>query len=149
MAWFPSVFENSSSVVVSEVDGQTSANGKSKGKGKGKTEEEQGPPTAPVLAFSWGNVLKVIRIEEVRVKQVMKNAKTGKEREVEVGAVDYRDVVSWTAEEEILAVQWLSPQVRTIQSLCRNCSLNLRDGRSNLSFLHPVRWAYMTCPRPR
>ncbi|KXN92455.1 hypothetical protein AN958_08014, partial [Leucoagaricus sp. SymC.cos] len=107
LAWFPSVFKDASS-----SDGNANGEGNGvnrKDKGKGKAEE-QGIPTAPVLAFSWGNVLKVIRIEEAKIKQVLKNAKTGKEREVEVGAVDYRDVVSWTAEEEILAVQWLNPQ---------------------------------------
>jgi hypothetical protein len=87
-----------------------SDNGKGKGKGKGKAEE-QGPPSKPILAFSWGTSLRVIRIEEAKVKQMMKNAKTGKEREVEIGAIDYREVVSWNAEEEILGVQWLSSQV--------------------------------------
>ncbi|KAJ3575088.1 hypothetical protein NP233_g1320 [Leucocoprinus birnbaumii] len=104
LAWFPSVF--------GDTDGSDGLEPvKTNGKGKGKNKvEEQGTPTPPVLAFSWGDVLKVIRIEEVKVKQVLKNAKTGKEREVEVGAVDYRDVLSWSAEDEILGLQWLNPQ---------------------------------------
>lgn len=105
LAWFPSVFQEADPTNGSDMNDLV----KTSGKGKGKAEE-QGPSTPPVLAFSWGNVLKVIRIEEVKVKQVVKNAKTGKEREVEVGAVDYRDVLSWDSEEEILGLQWLNPQ---------------------------------------
>lgn len=109
VAWFPSVFQEPNPRL--DTTGKAAgANGGTKQKGR-SGKEGQEPPTAPVMAFSWGNTLRVVKIEEVKVKQVLKNAKTGKEREVEIGAIDYQNVLSWTAEEEILAIQWLNPQV--------------------------------------
>lgn len=116
MTWFPSVFQEPTNPQANT--GGDTAGGNKKGKGKEKIDETTGPPTAPVLAFSWGNALRVIKIEEVKVKQVLKNAKTGKEREVEVGAIVYKDMLSWTAEEEILAIQWLNAQVSRILAFC-------------------------------
>jgi len=84
------------------------AKGKVKGKGKGG---EQGSPTPPLLAFALGKLLKIIEVEEVKVQQVSKNAKTGQVGELEVGAIDYKDVLSWTAKEEILGLQWLNFEV--------------------------------------
>lgn len=95
VAWFPSIFQESNSGNESDE----------------KKEEGQGPPTAPVLAFSWGHSLRVVKIEEVRIRQVFKSAKSGRERESEVGAINYQSMLSWTAEEEILAMQWLNSQV--------------------------------------
>ncbi|KAF9450435.1 hypothetical protein P691DRAFT_810376 [Macrolepiota fuliginosa MF-IS2] len=110
MVWFPSVFRDPADGRTGDAD-TVSGGTKGKRKGKGKDgSDPAGSPTTPMLAFSWGNALRVIRAEEVKVKQTFKNAKTGKEREVEVGAIVYQDVLSWTAEDEILAIQWLNAQ---------------------------------------
>lgn len=109
LAWFPSVYQDPNFTSGLDIN-KTSRDGKGKKKGKGKGGEQE-IPTPPVLAFAWGNVLKMIEVEEVKVRQILKNAKTGKESEVEVGAIDYKDALSWTAEEEILGLQWLNSEV--------------------------------------
>ena len=70
--------------------------------------------TMPVLIFSWGNQFHLIRISEKKITQSIKNAKTGKISEVELGAIVIEEVSSWTADEGILAVRWLSANVRSL-----------------------------------
>ena len=112
LAWFPSVYQDpnfTSGLDINKVaKTNEDAKGKVKGKGKGG---EQGSPTPPLLAFALGKLLKIIEVEEVKVQQVSKNAKTGQVGELEVGAIDYKDVLSWTAKEEILGLQWLNFEV--------------------------------------
>lgn len=109
VAWFPCVPQGTD---INESENENPTAGRSAGgKGKAKEEDVMGPSMAPTLAFSWGSRLRIIRIEEARVKQILKNPKTGKEKEVEVGAISYQDVVSWTSQEDILAIQWLNAQV--------------------------------------
>ncbi|XP_006461129.1 hypothetical protein AGABI2DRAFT_221648 [Agaricus bisporus var. bisporus H97] len=94
VAWFPSIFQESNSGNESDE----------------KKEEGQGPPTAPVLAFSWGHSLRVVKIEES-----------------EVGAINYQSMLSWTAEEEILAMQWLNSQQLVILTESEMGVFDLRE----------------------
>lgn len=101
LAWFPSVFKTSSS---SPKTGHAA-------------QETNAPSTAsdqtvPILAYSWGNSLHFLSVSEKRFKQLVKNEKTGKSTEVDVGTISYKAVGAWTAEEDILAMQWLNHQVR-------------------------------------
>jgi hypothetical protein len=65
----------------------------------------------PMLIFSWGSQFHLIRVSEKKITQPVKNAKTGKISEVEVGAIVIEEVSTWTADEVVLAARWLSANV--------------------------------------
>ncbi|KAJ7045563.1 Golgi CORVET complex core vacuolar protein 8-domain-containing protein [Mycena alexandri] len=94
MAWFPS----------SPAVGTAPANGVN-GNGKAPPAVE---PSAPVLAYTWGNTLHLLRVSESRTKQLARNSRTGKSSEVEVGRIMHSAAGKWVAEDHILAVQWLN-----------------------------------------
>ena len=96
LAWFPSVEDPST----------TPENPPSKDRSK---LEARG--TMPVLIFSWGNQFHLIRVSEKKVMQPVKNAKTGKISQVELGAIVIQEVSTWNADEVILATRWLSANV--------------------------------------
>ncbi|KAG7098602.1 hypothetical protein E1B28_000526 [Marasmius oreades] len=62
----------------------------------------------PLLAYSWGRTLKFIRVIESKVKQTVRNPKTGKISEIEVGTIGYEDVGEIVFDEDLLAFQWLN-----------------------------------------
>lgn len=102
LAWFPSVFKTSSSspktdTAANDMNGSSAASDQ----------------TVPILAYSWGTSLHFLTVSENKFKQVVKNEKTGKTAEVDVGAISYENVGSWTADENILAMQWLNHKVRS------------------------------------
>ncbi|KAJ7287486.1 Golgi CORVET complex core vacuolar protein 8-domain-containing protein [Mycena rebaudengoi] len=111
LAWFPST----STGPITAANG-ASANGK--------------PPaaaqSAPVLAYSWGNTLHLIRVSESRVKQLARNARTGKTSEIDVGRIEHTAAGSWAAEDDILAVQWLNANQVVVLTAT---TLNVYDAR--------------------
>lgn len=90
LAWFPSV-------VTSSPDGDVSQTGTD-------------IPTMPLLAFSWGNGLHIIKVFESRIKQTV-TSKPGKPSEVDLGIVSYQKFGKWTTKDDILALQWLNHHV--------------------------------------
>lgn len=91
LSWFPSVS-------TSAANGEASENGKD-------------VPTLPILAFSWGSSLHILRVFESRVKQHVTSPKSGKTKEIEVGTVAYEVFGKWSAVDDILALQWLNHNV--------------------------------------
>ncbi|EAU91230.2 lateendosome to vacuole transport-family protein [Coprinopsis cinerea okayama7 len=96
LAWFPSVARPSpngptgnQAVSVKQKDGTV----------------EQG--TEPILAYSWGNSLRIIKVVEARFKQRVMSLKTGKTNEIDIGTIGYEVVGRYMAEETITAMQWL------------------------------------------
>ena len=67
--------------------------------------------TDPMLAYSWGSSLHIVKIVESRIKQVVKNPTTGKMTEVEVGTLTYERFGQWSADDDIISVQWLNANV--------------------------------------
>lgn len=65
----------------------------------------------PVLAFSWGTSLHLIRVSESKVKQITQNARTGKSSVVEIGRISFEEINKWSTDESILAMQWLNANV--------------------------------------
>ncbi|KAJ3735742.1 Golgi CORVET complex core vacuolar protein 8-domain-containing protein [Lentinula guzmanii] len=65
-------------------------------------------PTTPLLACSWGRTMHILRVFESRSRQLVRNPKTGKSVEHEVGSIAYLNAGKWTADEDILALQWLN-----------------------------------------
>jgi vacuolar protein sorting-associated protein 8 len=106
LAWFPSVLPSSTSI--SKSDKQISAD-----------VPDQLTPTTPILAYTWGNALRLIRVAESRTKEMSRNSRTGKTTEMEVGRIVYSDAGRWSAESDILAVQWLNANVGSFASVSK------------------------------
>ena len=90
LAWFPSVSASS-------LDGDVA--------------HSADAPTMPMLAFSWGNTLHIVKVFESRVKQNIKS-KAGKTSEIEVGTVVFEKFGKWAIKDNILVFQWLNHHVR-------------------------------------
>ena len=93
LAWFPSV-----SIT---VDGKVELNKKA----------DSNDAADPMLAYSWGSTLYLMRASESKIKQTTRNSRTGKFTEIEVGNVVFEDVGKWGSEDIILALQWLNVNV--------------------------------------
>jgi hypothetical protein len=80
----------------------------------GRTESPQNQIdylTDPMLAYSWGSSLHIVKVVESRIKQVVKNPTTGKATELEVGTLTYERFGQWSADDDIISVQWLNANV--------------------------------------
>ncbi|TFY83559.1 hypothetical protein EWM64_g450 [Hericium alpestre] len=110
LAWFPSVF----------VDASRTAK-------KG----EKVPPaesTVPLLVYSWGSSLNLIRVSESKTMEKSINSRTGKTMTVEVGHLTFQEAASWSAQDDVLAIQWLNPnQIVVITA----STLNVFDVRTS------------------
>ncbi|KAF9529342.1 Golgi CORVET complex core vacuolar protein 8-domain-containing protein [Crepidotus variabilis] len=100
LAWFPSVLTSSTTGEAKPTNSNT--NGKKTGL------EVVDPPTSPMLAFSWGSALHILKVMEVRIKQRVKNSKTEIVNEVDIGTVGFETFGRWSAADDILALQWLN-----------------------------------------
>ena len=99
LAWFPSVFVGTDFASAPERDTKkTPTNGVH-------------PPSIPVLAYTWGESIHLIRVSESKVVQAIKDTKTGKINQVETGRLVFEEVGSWNASDDILALQWLNVNV--------------------------------------
>ncbi|KDR75858.1 hypothetical protein GALMADRAFT_97807 [Galerina marginata CBS 339.88] len=90
LAWFPSILRPSVAAAGIELS---------------STSDQ---PTVPLLVYSWGSSLHLIRVFESRIKQFVKNPKTGKSHEVEIGTITHERFGKWSVDEDILALQWLN-----------------------------------------
>lgn len=73
--------------------------------------------TLPMLVYTWGHVLHIIKVSESKNMRGMRNNKTGKTSEVEIGSIAYTHVGKWRAEGDILAIQWLNANVGSFTSI--------------------------------
>lgn len=99
LAWFPSVSLGADLTSASERDSK-------KGQANGVH-----PSSTPTLVYSWGETLHLLRVSESKLVQTVKDAKTGKTSKVEVGRIVFDEVGSWTASDDVLALQWLNVNV--------------------------------------
>ncbi|KAI6134537.1 Golgi CORVET complex core vacuolar protein 8-domain-containing protein [Pisolithus croceorrhizus] len=65
-------------------------------------------PTSPVIAYSWGKVVQIMRVSETKIKQVATNSRTGKKREIDVGTLVFQNRGKWVGDDTVLALQWLN-----------------------------------------
>jgi vacuolar protein sorting-associated protein 8 len=98
LAWWPSVLPGASMSVLDSKKGAT--NGKN-----------LSVPTTPMLVYSWGSTFYLLRVSEAKVKQTVRNARTGKLSEVEIGTIVFEDAGKWSLNNDVLAVQWLNTNV--------------------------------------
>ena len=97
LAWWPSVLPGATKSVLAE-----------KGATNGK---DLSVPTTPILVYSWGSAVYLLRVSEAKVKQTVRSARTGKSSEVELGTIVFEDAGKWNVDDDILAVQWLNTNV--------------------------------------
>ena len=100
MAWFPCVIRSSQSGPEMAQPGLTES-----------PQNQNDFSTDPMLAYSWGSSLHIVKVVESRIKQVVKNLTTGKATEVEVGTLTYKRFGQWSADDDIISVQWLNVNV--------------------------------------
>lgn len=65
----------------------------------------------PLLAYSWGRILNVARCSEQTSTQKVRNESTGNVEKIEVGKIVFEELGSYSSEDDILAIQWLSAGV--------------------------------------
>jgi hypothetical protein len=109
------------------------------------SKEASAPATSPVssseplLAYSWGSIIHLVRVSETLVKQSRTNARTGKTIQVDVGLISVQSLSKCNAQAEVLALQWLNANVGSFSLLFDFVSMTyLRIGliNSKLSLLH-------------
>ncbi|KAG2150383.1 Golgi CORVET complex core vacuolar protein 8-domain-containing protein [Suillus clintonianus] len=98
LAWFPSVQDSSTEKSDKTVSMKNAKSGK----------QPQRPPTHPVLSYSWGSHVYLLRVHEQKTKQTVSNSRTGKTSEVEVGTLVFEEVGKWLMDDAVLAIQWLN-----------------------------------------
>ncbi|EGN99739.1 hypothetical protein SERLA73DRAFT_88352 [Serpula lacrymans var. lacrymans S7.3] len=86
LAWFPSISSHLSADKVEPV----------KKKSRNANKADQPVPTTPVLAYSWGRTLYLLRVSETKAKQAI------------VGTLVFEEAGKWTAGDDISAIQWLN-----------------------------------------
>jgi len=101
LSWFPSISPGS----MEKTPDKRQLNGKDLLAG-----------TTPMLIYTWGNKLYLIRVSESKVLQAIRNPRTGKVKEIEVGTIVFEEGRKWTAEEDVLSVQWLNVNVGSFSS---------------------------------
>ncbi|KIJ49527.1 hypothetical protein M422DRAFT_161359 [Sphaerobolus stellatus SS14] len=98
LTWFPSV-----DITPSTTNGSSTVSEKPT---KTNTPHER---TSPLLAYSWGRDMCVLRVYETKVMQAVPNSKApGKTIDIEVGKIDFEEVTKWTTNSDYIAVQWLN-----------------------------------------
>lgn len=95
LAWFPSVQDSSAEKFDKTV-------GMKSGKQPRRT------PTHPILSYSWGSHIYLLRVHEQKIKQTVLNSRTGKMNEMEVGTLVFEEAGKWMMDDAVLAIQWLN-----------------------------------------
>ncbi|KAG2146389.1 Golgi CORVET complex core vacuolar protein 8-domain-containing protein [Suillus bovinus] len=98
LAWFPSVQESSTEKLDKAAGVKNARSGK----------QSQRTPTHPVLSYSWGSHVYLLRVYERKIKQAVLNSRTGKTSEVEVGTLVFEELGKWMMDDAVLAIQWLN-----------------------------------------
>ncbi|OSX66007.1 hypothetical protein POSPLADRAFT_1177457 [Postia placenta MAD-698-R-SB12] len=96
LAWYPSVIPGSNA-------GAEVTNKKDQVNGS-----DHPASTMPMLIYSWGDTLFLMRLSEDKVQQQTRNARTGKINSVEVGRVVFEETRQWNVGDNVLALQWLN-----------------------------------------
>jgi hypothetical protein len=99
LAWFPSVARSSA-----DAPGPVQ-------NGTPRHSENDIEARDPILAFTWGNSLRLIKVSEVRFRQRARSSKTGRTAEVDIGTISFEEMGKWNAEDAILGLQWLNAKV--------------------------------------
>ncbi|KAJ2918520.1 hypothetical protein MD484_g1843, partial [Candolleomyces efflorescens] len=96
LAWFPSVARSSADAPDPVQNGTP------------RHSENDIEARDPILAFTWGNSLRLIKVSEVRFRQRARSTKTGRTAEVDIGTISFEEMGKWNAEDTVLGLQWLN-----------------------------------------
>ncbi|GBE80615.1 predicted protein [Sparassis crispa] len=96
LAWYPSVTAGNA-VTIEQESKRSKPNG-----------VDHGPSTMPMLVYSWGDTLNLMRVSETKAVQQIRNSRTGKVQNIEVGRVVFEESSRWTAGGDVLSLQWLN-----------------------------------------
>ena len=131
MAWFPSIILGSVS----------SREPPRKGKKEPAIE-----PTIPMLVYSWGPTLNLLRVSEIKVKETIVDSRTNKSTSVEVGRLTFQEAAKWSAQDDVLAIQWLNANVGSFALPVASPMpwLTLFCFISKLLLSHLLRWKFTT-----
>ncbi|EUC64056.1 vacuolar protein sorting-associated-like protein [Rhizoctonia solani AG-3 Rhs1AP] len=109
--------------------------------------EKSGSTTAPVLVYTWGNILHFLGVKEDRITQRIRDEKKGKIDKLEVGTLTFDELntIYLGEHEQVRALQWLNVQqllvvVRPAAFLVYDVPSGTRveSVELNHSWLHPV-----------
>jgi vacuolar protein sorting-associated protein 8 len=100
LAWFPSMLSS----VPAEAPPSTSRIWK-------RTPKEEPRSSPAVLIYSWSSTVRLIEVSATTSRQQAKNPKNGKVTELELGSLVFREMTSWEASGDVLALQWLNANV--------------------------------------
>lgn len=75
------------------------------------TKDVADSSTTPILAYSWGKHVRLVRVSETKVKQIVSTHQSKKTRQVEFGTLVFEDFAKWTADDAVLVLQWLNANV--------------------------------------
>jgi hypothetical protein len=98
LAWFPSVQDSSTEKSENTVGTKNAKSG----------NRPRPTPTHPVLSYSWGSHIYLLRVHEQKIKQAVSNSRTGKTSEIEVGTLVFEEAGKWIMDDVVLAIQWLN-----------------------------------------
>lgn len=110
LAWFPSVTVPTHVNGVESTPAKVSKSARTNGK-------DDSTSTVPILAFSWGRTLSLLRVFESRIIQKVRNQKTGKSTNMETGKVNFEEHGGLSLDKDILAIQWLNVNVGSFSSV--------------------------------
>ncbi|KAF8630633.1 hypothetical protein AX15_002784 [Amanita polypyramis BW_CC] len=95
-----------------------------------KGSEETDIAADPVLVYTWGNSIHLIKVTETKTKQAVHHGQKGKVKSVVIGMIVYEEVCKYSIQEDVLSVQWLnSNQI----ILFTPTTLQVLDARSGMA----------------
>ena len=99
LAWFPSV-------ALPDV-----SNGDEKKRKKSKKDKDAVPSASPLLAYTWGSSVTIVRVSETKINQKVRDEKTGQIKLVQIGKLSFAQQASVWFQDRVLAMQWLNANV--------------------------------------
>lgn len=97
LSWFPRVKAEESTNT--QVNGAT-------------TPQPSSEDKRPRLVYSWGRDIFIMRLREEKITTMVKDQRTDKDVPVVTGKVIFESQIHWTANSDVLSLQWLSNNVR-------------------------------------
>ncbi|KAF8633263.1 hypothetical protein AX17_004439 [Amanita inopinata Kibby_2008] len=94
----------------------------------GNHADTTGNSLDPILAYTWGNSVHLIKITETRAKQVIRNSRNGKTKSVEVGRIVFEDLCKWSTQDDVLSLQWLNANQLVVFTSTALQVLDARNG---------------------
>ncbi|KAG8907929.1 Vacuolar protein sorting-associated protein 8 [Tulasnella sp. 403] len=108
LAWFPSILLGNDDGSARRNKPQDTSR-KRQADDRQKTSSSQAS-SSPILAYSWGRSIRLLKAREEIIQRMVEDTKAGngKKKVANVGQVAFDDVAFWSADENVMAMQWLN-----------------------------------------